>query len=159
MEMLAAANRAVLAYLEAERVAPEGTNSAWIIDGYSLSTHPDLCERLGDANAAAGTRATLEYRFGKPVLIARNGIIVAFAGGTYVLCLRLPRDSVDPRLLGHRRERLSQYPLLRRKQEQLDALVASDWTWIQPWPVGVPKHQGLHLLAGALRRALRSAAT
>src|SRR5437773_2690719 len=114
-----ARNREVLDYLEAERVAPRDTNSPWVIDGYSLATHPDLCDRLEKVNAAAGEPAVLGYRFGKPVLIAGNGIIVGFAGGTYVLCLRLPRDSVDPRLVGRRREKLSEHPLLRRKQEQL----------------------------------------
>src|SRR5947207_13805963 len=91
-----ALNREVLEYLEAERVAPPETTSLWVIDGYSLATHPDLCDRLEELNTAAGEPATLAYRFGKPVLIAGHGVIVAFAGGTYVLCLRLPRDSVGP---------------------------------------------------------------
>jgi hypothetical protein len=148
-------NRDVLVYLEAERVAPEGTTSAWVIDGYSLATHPDLCDRLEEVNAAAGDPAILEYRFGKPVLVAGNGLIVAFAGGTYVLCFRVPRDAVDPSLLGRRREKRSEHPLLRRKQEQLDALVAREWTRLEPWPVDVPKEQVLPLLADALREAVQ----
>ena len=150
-------NRDVLEYLEAERVAPEETTTAWPIDGYSLATHPDLCDRLEAVNAAAGEPATFGYRYGKPVLIAENGVIVAFAGGTYVLCLRLHRAEVDPRLVGRRREKVSKHPLLRRKQEQLDALVAGAWTWIEPWPVDVPKDEGLPLLAAALRRAVENA--
>jgi hypothetical protein len=154
-----ARNRDVLAYLEAERVAAEGMTSAWVIDGYSLATHPDLCDRLGEVNAAAGGPAILEYRFGKPVLIAESGIIVAFAGGTYVLCLRVPADAVDPKLVGRRREKLSEHPLLRKKQKQLDGLVAGEWTWLDPWPVEVPTEEGLTLLADALRQALRSSVT
>jgi len=30
-------NEDVLAYLEAERVAPPDTSTAWVIDGYSLA--------------------------------------------------------------------------------------------------------------------------
>jgi len=73
-------NRDVLEYLEAERVAPEETTTAWVIDGYSLATHPDLCDPLNEVNAAAGEPATSGYRYRKPVLIAENGVIVAFAG-------------------------------------------------------------------------------
>lgn len=150
-------NREVLEYLEAERVAPNETTTAWVIDGYSLATHPDLCDRLDEVNAAAAEPATSGYRYGKPVLIAENGVIVAFAGGTYVLCLRLHRNEVDPRLVGGRREKVSKHPLLRRKQEQLDALVAGEWTWIEPWPVDVPKDEGLPLLAATLQRAVEQA--
>jgi hypothetical protein len=150
-------NREVLEYLEAERVAPQETTSAWVIDGYSLATHPDLCDRLNEVNAAAGEPATSGYRYGKPVLIAASGVIVAFAGGTYVFCLRLPREAVDPRLVGRRREKTSKHPLLHRKQEQLDALVSGNWTWIEPWPVDVPKEEGLPLLAAALQRAVENA--
>ena len=152
-----ALNREVLEYLEAERVAPPETTSLWVIDGYSLPTHPDLCDRLEELNTAAGEPAALAYRFGKPVLIAGNGVIVAFAGGTYVLCLRLPRDSVDPRLVGRRREQPSKHELLRRKQEQLGALASGDWTLLEPWPVDVPKGDGLPLLANTLQRAVMRA--
>ena len=97
-------NEAVLAYLESERVAAPETSSAWVIDGYSLSTHPDLCDRVKEVNEAAGEPAELRYLYGKPALIAGNGVIVAFAGGTYVFCVRLPRREIDPRLVGERRE-------------------------------------------------------
>jgi len=39
-------NEAVLRYLEVERVAPPDTNGPWVIDGYSLATHPDLFDRV-----------------------------------------------------------------------------------------------------------------
>jgi hypothetical protein len=154
-----ALNREVLEYLEAERVAPSETTSLWVIEGYSLATHPDLCERLEELNSAAGEPTGLEYRFGKPVLVAGNGVIVAFAGGTYVLCLRLPRDSVDPRLVGRRRERPSKHELLRRKHEQLGALVSGDWTLLEPWPVDIPADEALPLLAAALQQAVAETTT
>jgi hypothetical protein len=50
-------NEAVLTYLEAERVAAPETNTAWIIDGYSLATHPDLCggvEELDSSRTSSG---------------------------------------------------------------------------------------------------------
>jgi hypothetical protein len=143
----------VLEYLSFERVASPDTTTAFVIDGYSLSTHPDLCDRLKEINDAAGRPAEFRYLYGKPVLIAHNGVIVAFAGGTYVFCLRLPRSEVDPRVVGERKDKLSERPLLRNKQEQLEALVAADWTRVDPWTIDVPKTEGLELLAGLLRQA------
>jgi hypothetical protein len=84
-------NEAVLRYLEVERVAPPDTNGAWVIGGYSLSTHPELCDRVKKVNEAAGARAEFRYVTGKPALVAANGVIVAFGGGTYVFAVRLPR--------------------------------------------------------------------
>jgi hypothetical protein len=150
-------NRPVLDYLEAERVALPETTTAWVIEGYSLSTHPDLCDRVKEVNSAAGEPTTFGYRYGKPVLIAENGVIVGFAGGTYVFCLRLRRDEVDPRLVGERKEKLSEHTLLRAKQEQLDSLVTEDWTRVEPWPVDVAKDEGLRLLAATLQRAVENA--
>ncbi len=85
-------NEAVLTYLELEPVAPPDTNGPWVIDGYSLSTHPDLRDRVEEINAAAGEPAELRYLFAKPALVAANGVIVAFGGGTYVFAVRLPRS-------------------------------------------------------------------
>jgi hypothetical protein len=50
-------NEAVLAYLDTARVAEPGTNGPWVKDGYSLATHPDLCERVEQLNEAAGSPA------------------------------------------------------------------------------------------------------
>jgi len=151
-------NEAVLRHLEVERVAPPDTNTAWVIDGYSLSTHPDLCDRVKEVNEAAGAPAELRYVYGKPVLVADNGVIVAFGGGNYVFCVRLRRAEVDPRLVGERKEKLSQYPLLREKQLQLEQLVDGDWTRVDPWTVAVPKDEGLELLAALLLRAVENVA-
>lgn len=87
-------NEAVLAYLDTERVAEPGAHGLWVKDGYSVSTHPDLCERVKDVNEAAGEPAALEHLFGRPALVAPNGVIAAFGTGTYVFCVRLPRNAV-----------------------------------------------------------------
>ena len=147
----------MLAYLESERVAAPDTTGPWVIDGYALSTHPDLCDRVKELNEAAGEPAELRFLYGKPALIAGNDVIVAFAGGTYVFCVRLPCREIDPRLVGERKEKLSEHALLRKKQEQLDRLVAADWTRVDPWTVDVPKAHGLQLLAGLIRRAVDKA--
>src|ERR1700693_587661 len=97
---MAPRNEAVLRYLEVERVAPPGTKTVWVIDGYSLATHPDLCERVDEVNTAAGNAAELRALSGKPALVTADDVIVAFGGGTYVFAVRLPRNEVDPRLLG-----------------------------------------------------------
>ena len=150
-------NEAVLAHLGVERVASPDTNTAWVIDGYSLSTHPELCDRVKEVNEAAGEPATFRYLYGKPALIATNGVIVAFGGGTYVFCVRLPRAEVDPRLVGERKEKLSEHPLLREKQLELEALVEGAWTRVDPWTVEVPKDEGLEQLAAHLQHAVKNA--
>jgi hypothetical protein len=129
-------NDAVLAYLEVERVAPAGTNRMWVIDGYSLSTHPDLCEHLERLNDAAGKAATFGYRFGRPVLEAA-GVIVAFAAGTHIMCVRVPRGAVDARLLVEGRPDLGR-----------------EWTRVDPFTVDVPRAEGHALLAALIRRAV-----
>jgi hypothetical protein len=143
----------VLAYLEVERIAVPDTNTAWVIDGYSLSTHPDLCDRVREINELAGEPTTFRYLYGKPVLVAENGTIVAFAGGTYVFCVRVARSEVDPRLVGERKEKLSDFSALRAKQLQLEELVAGEWTRVDPWTVEVPKDEGLTMLATLVRDA------
>lgn len=141
-------NEAVLTYLEVERVAPPDTNGPWVIDGYSLSTHPDLCDRVEEINAAAGEPAELRYLFGKPALVAANGVIVAFGGGTYVFAVRLPRSQVDPPLLGK----------IHDDAKKLEALTAHDWTLVNPWTVAVLKDEGLQQLAALVGRAVANSA-
>src|SRR3989442_15578623 len=104
-------NETVLAYLEVEQLPSWRTStSPWVVEGSSLSPHPDLCDRVEKVNAAAGEPAGFGYLYGRPALVARNSVIVAFGGGTYVFCLRLPRAEVDPALVGERKEQLSQHP-------------------------------------------------
>ena len=93
-------NEAVFGYLYVEQLPSWRTSkSIWIVDGYSLATHPDLCERVQAINHAAGEPATFRYLYGKPALIAENGVIVAFANGTHTFCVRLPAEDwtrLDP---------------------------------------------------------------
>ena len=92
-----AENEAVLAYLYVEQLPSwRDSTSVWVVDGYSLSTHPDLCERVEEINAAAREPAQFRYLYGKPVLTAENGVIVAFANGTHTFCVRLPVGECDP---------------------------------------------------------------
>jgi hypothetical protein len=91
-----------------------------------------------------------------PVLVAPGGAIVAFAAGTHVFCLRLPRQEVDPRLVGERKEKLSDQTVLRTKQLQLDELVERAWSRIDPWTVDVPKDEGLTALADLVHRAVEA---
>jgi len=126
----------VLAYLEVERVSPPGTNTLWVIDGYSVSTHPDLCDRVRELSEAAEFR----YELGRPVLAAANGVIVAFAAGTHIFCVRVPRAAVDPRLV---------------VEEGPD--LGPEWTRVDPWTVGVPRPEGLAALTALVRRAVENA--
>ena len=97
-----AENDAVLRYLWVEQLPSWRTSkSIWIVDGYSLATHPDLCERVERINDAAGTPATFRYLYGKPALIAANGVVVAFAKGTHTFCVRLPAGACDTDLLAY----------------------------------------------------------
>lgn len=130
-------NRAALGYLETQRVASPHTNGLWVKGGYSLSTHPDLCERLREL---AGS-ARFEYLYGRPVLLAANGVIVAFAAGTNILCVRAPRAGIDPRLV------VDEPPDL-----------GPEWTRVDPWTVAVPRAEGLAALADLIRRAVENEA-
>jgi len=142
-------NEAVLRYLEVERVAPPDTNGPWVIDGYSLATHPDLCDRVKAVNEAAGAPAEFRYMKGKPALVAANGVIVAFGGGTYVFAVRLPHSRVDPPLRGK----------IHNDAPRLEALTSSDWTLVDPWTVEVPKEEGLGQLAALIVGAVEQAVT
>lgn len=82
----------------------------------------------------------MKFLFGKPALLTRDGVIVAFATGTYVFCVRLRREERAPELIGERREPLSRFPVLRRKQLELDALAAGQWTRLDPWANDVVRH-------------------
>jgi hypothetical protein len=123
-------------------VAPPETNTAWVIDGYALSTHPDLCERVKEINELAGEPAEFRFLYGKPALVAPDGRIVAFGAGTHVFCLRVAREEVDARLLVER--------------EQPEGLPADEWTGVDPWTVEVPKGEGLEQLAVLVRRAVEA---
>jgi hypothetical protein len=148
-------NEAVRAYLEVEQLPSwRDSNSPWIVDGYLLSTHPDLCERVKEAGAAAG--GEFRYLYGKPVLVAENGVIVAFAAGTHIFCVRLPRADCGV-LAVTREDEPSTQPLLRRKQLQREALVAREWTRVDPWAVALPKDEGLDALGELVGRAVAAA--
>ena len=117
-------------------MAPPETNTLWVRGGYSVSTHPDLCELLRELAAAA----ELRFEFGRPVVVAANGVIAAFAAGTHILCVRVPRTAVDPRLVVDDRPDLG-----------------PEWTRVDPWTTDVPRAEGLAALAALVRRAVENA--
>jgi hypothetical protein len=148
-------NGPVLQYLYVEQLPSwRESKSIWVVEGYSLSTHPDLCERVEEINQAAGEQATFRYLYGKPALLAEDGVIVAFANGTHTFCMRLPAGDCDPELIALPREPISRFPALAQKQRELDALVEEEWTRLDPFAVRVPKAEGLPRLAEHLERAL-----
>jgi hypothetical protein len=151
-------NDAVLRHLWVEQLPGWRTSkSIWIVDGYSLSTHPDLCERVEAIGEAADVRTTFRYLYGKPALVAENGVIVAFANGTHTFCVRLPAEQCDAALLARPREADSRFPALAQKQRELDALTAGEWTRLDPYAVNVPSADGLARLADHVARAVATA--
>ena len=120
-------NETVLAYLEVEQLPSWRTStSPWVVEGYSLSTHPDLCDRVRELGDAAKFR----FAFGRPVLAAANGVIVAFGAGTHIFCVRVPRAAVDPRLV-----------------VEAGPDLGPAWTRVDPWTAGIPRAEGLAALA------------
>ena len=117
-------------------MAPPETNTLWVRDGYALSTHPDLCELVRELAGGAGFR----FEFGRPALVAANGVIVAFAAGTHIFCVRVPRAAADSRLV-----------------VEAGPELGPEWTRVDPWTVDVPRAEGLAALAALLRRAVENA--
>lgn len=151
-------NAAVLAYLTSEKLESwSEVDSPWIVEGYVLEAHPDLVARLGEIGAAAGTATALRYLYGKAALLFGRGVIGAFAAGTHVLCMRVPRDACDPELVfdpERYRRPANREPLLLAKQRELDRLVDGDWTRVDPWPHGLQRYEGTRRLAALLDRAV-----
>jgi hypothetical protein len=135
-------NAAVLSSLYVEQ-RPEWreSTSIWVVDGYPLNTHPDLCDHVQAINAAAGAKATFRYLYGNPALIAPNGIIVAFARGTHTFCVRLPEAECDAELVAI---------------GEPNALTG-EWTRLDPYGVRVPRPEGVPRLAAHVERALAAA--
>jgi hypothetical protein len=149
-----AANEGVLNYLYVEQLPQwRESTSPWVVEGYALATHPDLCERVEEINGAAGAHAAFRYLYGRPALVAENGVIVAFATGTHIFCVRLPADECDPDFLA-RTDLLPPSPYLRQKRRELEALLADEWTRLDPYAVDVPKAEGLERLAIHVERAI-----
>jgi hypothetical protein len=124
-------NEAVLGYLETEQLASwRESDSPWIVDGYALSTHPDLCERVETLAAAAG--GGFGYLFGRPVVVGQDDVIAAFGAGTHIFCVRLPRVECAA-VAVTREDEPARHALLRRKQLELEALTAGEWTRVDPW--------------------------
>jgi hypothetical protein len=87
--------------------------------------------------------------YGRPAIATEGDVLVAFGAGTHIFCLRLPREEVGP-LAVTRADPPANQPLLRRKQLELETLVAGEWTRVDPWPAET---------AAALAAALRRSAT
>jgi hypothetical protein len=152
------ANDAVLAYLESEQHPSWRTSdSPWIKDGYALVTHPDLCEFLASIDERAGANTTFRYLYGKPALIAMNDVVVAFAQGTHIVCVRLPRDLCDADFVDARDDPVPNHPLLRAKRRELERLVAGDWTRIDPWRTGFEREERDARVSALLERAVSRA--
>ena len=150
-------NEAVLAYLETEQLPSwTETDSPCIVEGYSLQTHPDLCDRVEAINAALNGLTQFRYLFGRPVLITANGVIVAFATGTHIFCVRLRREDCAAELVAALREPPSRFAVLRAKQLELDALTSAGWTRLDPWALEAPKDEGVPRLAEQVAKAVRS---
>jgi hypothetical protein len=138
-------NVAVLGYLEIEQLpSRRESESPWIVDGYALLTHPDLCERV-EALAATADGA-FGYLYGRPVVVGSDDVVVAFGAGTHIFCLRLPREECGS-LVVTREDEPARHLLLRRKQLELQALVAGEWTRVEPWA-----DEAASALAAALTR-------
>ena len=85
--------------------------------------------------------------YGRPAVATAAGVLVAFGAGTHIFCLRLPRVEAGP-LAVTRADPPAKQPLLRRKQLELEALVAGEWTRVEPWRAEVAE-----ALEAALRRS------
>jgi hypothetical protein len=78
---------------------------------------------------AAGGR--FGWVYGRPAVATDDGVLVAFAAGTHIFCLRLPREKCGSLAVS-----------------EPAPFVADDWTRVDPWAA-----ETATALAAALRRS------
>lgn len=94
------ANAIVLEQLRRLALPARPSDEPFVLDGYTLRTHPDLAERLFELAAALPADCHASA-FGVPVLVAPSGILFAVAGGTFDVALRVaPHDEEAARAFG-----------------------------------------------------------
>jgi hypothetical protein len=130
------ANAALVEYLGAE---PHGC-------------HPDLEQRLreiGDADP--------DPSFAIPVLVHPNGVAYAFAGGTFILALRVP-ESLRAEMLDAPGTGRHQLTDLHEWNLRFAERLGADWVAVDPWPIDVKTEAGTEQLRAWARAAYDYAA-
>ena len=157
-------NEAVFGYLYVEQLPSWRTSkSIWIVDGYSLSTHPDLCERVQAIMARLGT--PYYTRIDAPATPDQKARLLKLSPGALAgaalagepIVAALAAEDCDAELFAPPREPDSRFRVIAQKQRELDALTAAGWTRLDPYTVNVPKDEGLARLADHVARAVAAA--
>jgi len=118
-----------------------------------LGCHPDLELRLRELGESEP-----DPEFAIPVLTHPNGVAFAFAGGTFILALRVP-DSVRPEVFdapGTGRHQLAE---LHEWNLSFAERLGRDWVVVDPWPIDVRTEAGTQQLRAWARAAYDYAGT
>jgi len=78
---------------EDAKVADPEKDPVWVIGGYETRTHYDLIPILFALVTEGGVRKG--YAYGRPVLAAPNGVVFAYASGTYYIFFKLREGKFD----------------------------------------------------------------
>ena len=100
------ANAEVLAALERDAGPDAGRRAGcppWIVGGFVIDTHPDLVIRTAELATAAG--ASFRFAFGRPLVVATAGSIVAIGIGVFDMAIRCatPPGPTAAGIAGHPR--------------------------------------------------------
>ena len=118
-----------------------------------LGCHPDLELRLREI----GDREP-DAAFAIPVLVHPNGVAYAFAGGTFILALRIP-ESLRAEVLDAPGTGRAQLADLHEWNLRFAEGIGADWIAVDPWPIEVRTEAGTEQLQAWARAAYDYAAT
>jgi hypothetical protein len=136
-----AENAAIVAHLAlSASPQPDSVGSPWAVGGHGVPLHPDLVERV----IAVGAAAELDVRFlyGVPIMLTRDGIVVAAGLGMREIRVRLAPNQIAPVLLTSQSE---------------DPDLGEGWARVAAWAVDVPAAEIVPALAAVCRAAAQSA--
>lgn len=116
----------------------------YAIEGWELSAHPDLEERLASLAAGLPGATFAGYR-GCPVVLDGHSVVRALAIGTSSIHLRLRDPSIRAAVIAHRGEATS--------------ALGPDWVRADAWLSGLPSDDGTGLLRAWLAATFEDEAT
>lgn len=148
-------NTLVLAYL-LEQSEPPRPDVSIEVGGYELHCHPDLVERMGEI--VQGSSGRIVMRYGLPVCVHLNEVIVAFAKGTATIAVRFTGRAEADGIFSEQALSERGWESVRALNEDIRSHLGAEWIVLDPWQTEARSQDGLKALRGWLTLALGAAA-